>query len=158
MLGAGKAGMALRLAPAMPLAHGCCCQSCHLWGAAKGRGCAAGPHLGCVLEGRCLSQEPSPSNPVWMVNYSSKRQRPEVIILFLSDLEFRSCIINFNQDFCVNQVAVEEFSMQISLSGTEELITCFKLNSQVRVRLTSNPSPFTRVAAMVLSSGRDTAA
>lgn len=40
--------------------------------AAKGRGRAAGPCPGCVLEGRCLSQDSPLSSLVWTVNFSLK--------------------------------------------------------------------------------------
>lgn len=59
-------------APATPLARGCRRRSCRPRAAAKGRGRAAGPRPGCVLEGRCLSQDSPLSSPVWTVNFSLK--------------------------------------------------------------------------------------
>lgn len=93
-----------------------------------------------------------------MVIFFSKRQRPGAVILFLSDLGLLSRVIDIHRDFCVKQVAVEEFSVQSPRTGIEELMPISSQIAWVGVRLISKPSPFRTTAASVLAFGRDVVA
>lgn len=93
-----------------------------------------------------------------MVIFFSKRQRPGAVILFLSDLGLLGRVVDFNRDFCVNQVAVKEFGVQSPRTGTEELMPISSPIAWVDVTLIRKPSPCGTTAASVLAFGRDVVA
>lgn len=80
--------------------------------------------------------------------FFSKRQKPEAVILFSSDLGSPSCVVNLNRDFCGNRVAVEESSVQTPRTGTEERVPISSQIACVGVRGISKPSPFEAMATL----------
>lgn len=83
-----------------------------------------------VLEGRCLSQGSPPTSQARSAD------------LCVSDSGLLGCVVSLNQEFCVNRVAVEEFTVQTPCTGTEELMAVSGQIAWVSFRLISKPSPF----------------
>ena len=147
-LGVGKLGICNATRPGLPLPV--------LPPAGSGQSCCSSPRVcvrGSVFSTGLLSLRSGLNG-----EFFSKRQRPEAVILFLSDVGLLSCVINFNRDFCVNRVAVEEFNVQTPHTGTEEPMPISSQIAWVGVRLISKPRPFKTTAASVLAFVRDVVA
>ena len=121
---------------AAPLARGCDA-GCAAPGQSKGLVPAPGVCRGSrFLTGLCLVQSGLNGG------FFSKRQRAEVVILFLSDSGLVSCVFNLNGDICVNRVAAEEFGVQTARAGAEEPMPSSRQRAPGRRRIDRQPQPF----------------